>query len=218
MGELKLRPYANMSNNQLFRVADWLHTTVSIEGGAQDLIARNLHGVAERHSQSTGASFRSLKGVREDMERGLLSAFVIDNTYGMPIGQATIIPGVELRRQRTSFPPVFDRLLSLISGRTVDTSNLGANTSAWLHTSDLAADRRGLTEVYGALRRKTDGPLWTIEPVSAAHDVLHPSSLRAIEDAGFKKLGGDPAYYDAQESPFHGVSKSYLLVAPPIEQ
>lgn len=209
MRRLELVPYAHMSDNELMGIAHWLYTTVSGEGGARDLAYRNLHGAVKRHSISPNFSFRALDRVRSDMEWGLLSAFAIKNQAGQPIGQATIMPNVELRRQRTWLP----RLLPLIAGQTVDTAELGASASAWLHTGDVAADRRRLTEAYGALREKADGPLWTIEPMTAAHDVLNPSPVKAIEDAGFIAMG-DPAYYDDQESKLRTLPKSYLLAAP----
>jgi hypothetical protein len=174
----------------------------------EHLDSRHLHGVIDRHGVSIERSAATLRSAQTQMEKGGLQAYLLRDSQRV-IGQATLIPDIALRRQRTPLPPAIDSLIPLFGGKSEDMSELGANVAAWANNREY--DRIDylniLAQAYTHLREQTAMPVWTIEPAHSSVAGLHAVFDRARYDPH------DPGYYDDQESRRHSVRLSYLYTA-----
>ena len=150
-----------------------------VKANADQLRARGLRGIVERHGYNAA---ESLSWLSEGALDPHLEAFVVVGENGNMVGSATIQTDVCLRRLRAPFLPTgIQRKLAPLH---VDFPFAQPNVHGWLSQEYRAACEEGSAEatVYGALLRRvkerrilrTDDPkhlptqalAWTLEPAS----------------------------------------------------
>ncbi len=195
------------SDAELRQVAHEVCAHVNDEDTERLLRERGRKDTIIRNSDPEGAyeNLRRLSNAAQHGEAGGYKAFVIHDLLQRTRGIATIMPELQLRRQKVWLPAGVARRIPVLSD---ELPTQGPNIAAWLD-----ADVRGsqpLRDAYRFLLDTTEGEGWTIEP--NANRSIH--RINAIKAAGMHAVGGFNRY-DDYESGLYVPPQSQLLIALP---